>query len=83
MTLVFWLLLGALVGVMAFLFISVALNIGEVLLVLILVFVLPDSSGVDASGRSILALALSSGFFLVRMTILFFFRLYQRGLSPT
>ena len=60
--LVFWLLLGALIGVMALLLTSVALNIGEVLLVRIFVLILSDSSGVDASGRSILVLALLLGF---------------------
>ena len=57
---------------MALLLTSVALNDGEILLVLILVLVLSDSSGVDASGRNILALTLSLGFSSARITVLFF-----------
>ena len=79
----FWLFFGALVGVMAFLLINIALNIRKVLLILIFVFVLPDSSGIDASGRSILALALLSGFSLARTTVLVLLGLYWRGLGFT
>ena len=68
---------------MAFLLTSVILNVGKVLLVFIFVFVFPDSSGVDASTRSILALALSSEFSLARITVLVLFRLCQRILGPT
>ena len=75
MTLVFWLLLGALVGIMAFLLTSVAFNVGEIFLVLILVLVLLDCSGVDASSRGVLALVLLSGPSLTRTTVLFFLRL--------
>ena len=60
---------------MAFLLTSVALNVGEVFLVLILVLAFPDCSGVDASGRGVLALALSLGLFLTRVTVLFLLRL--------
>ena len=81
--LVFWLLLGALVGVMAFLLTSVPLNVGEVFLVLILVLVILDNNSVDVSGRGILALILSSRFFLAKTTVLIFLGLCQRGLGLT
>ena len=67
---------------MALLLTSLALNIGEVLLVLILVLVLPDSSGVNTSSRGILALALLSGFSLARTIVLVLLGLYQRRLGP-
>ena len=64
---------------MTFLLAGVALNVGKVFLVFILVF--PDSSGVDASGRSILALALSSRSSSTRTIVLFLLGLCRRGLS--
>ena len=68
---------------MTFLLTSVALNVREILLVLIFVFVLPDSSSVDTGGRGILALALLSESFLVRTTVLVLLGLCRRGLDPT
>ena len=68
---------------MAFLLINVVLNIGEVFFILIFVFVLLDSSGVDASDRGILALALLSKSSLAKMTVLVLLGLCWRGLGPT
>ena len=75
LTLVFWLLLRALVGIMAFLLTSVVFNVREVFLVLIFILVLPDCSGVDASSRGVLVLALLLGPSSTRATVLFFLRL--------
>ena len=60
---------------MAFLLTSVVLNVGEIFLVFILVLVFFDYSGVDACGRGVLALALSSGSSSTRATVLFLLRL--------
>ena len=81
MTLVFWLFLRTLVSIMIFLLTSVALNIGKVFLILIFVFVLPDSGGIDASGR-ILTLTLLSEFFSTKTMILILLGLCRWGLSP-
>ena len=68
---------------MAFLLTSVALNVREVFFVLILVLVFPDSSGVDASGRNMLVLALLLGSSSARTIILFFLGLCRRRLGLT
>ena len=73
--LVFLLFLVALVGIVAFLLISIALNVGEVFLVLILILVLPDRSDVDASSKGVLTLALLLGPSSTRTTVLFLLRL--------
>lgn len=56
-TFVFWLFLGILVNIRTLVLTVVVLNIGSILCVL--VFVLPDGSGVDTVSRSILILALA------------------------